>query len=113
MVSRNQIALSVRNKKGLYETCLRNDFDMPSLSSGIVSIQFMFDIMEEKFWCPKLSDTAGAKSCPKPPTVKVVTEEIRKGVTNVCYSGKVSEARMEAMINTLDLLEKKGANKAW
>ena len=40
----------------LYETAVRNGFYMPKLSSSAVNETMLFNVLQEKYWCPRTED---------------------------------------------------------
>ena len=40
----------------LYETAVRNGYYMPKLSSSAVNETMLFNVLQEKYWCPRTED---------------------------------------------------------
>ncbi len=46
----------IRNKKDLYEACVRNGFYLPKLKSPMVTEDYMRHVMTGKAFCPKYKE---------------------------------------------------------
>jgi hypothetical protein len=53
MLSREDVNTKVRNKQTYWEAMVRNNYQMPTLKSQIVTIKWMQGIREGKYWCPR------------------------------------------------------------
>lgn len=53
LVSRNEVAAVVRDKKGMYRAMIANGFIMPAEKQQIVTLDFMYRVKSGALWCPK------------------------------------------------------------
>ena len=75
-ISREQMALFVRDKKTLYNAAVANGFVLPRLKQAIVTIKFLFDVRAGKLWAPKAEDITKCVLVAQPPTRKILAAAI-------------------------------------
>jgi hypothetical protein len=70
----------VKTRDHLYKAMLRNGWYLPSLKSSIITQDYMNDVREGKFWCPKYKDLK-TLPCPDPPGKEFLLDEVVKITT--------------------------------
>ena len=113
MISKIQLAESVRKKKELYKACLRNGYVMPSMKSTICTIDFMFEVKATKIYCPTVAQVRGRRACPDPPDVESLKQFIVVAVAQADYAGRLANIERMAFDTLRERLRKKYANKEW
>ena len=71
----------------LYETAVRNGFYMPKLSSSAVNETMLFNVLQEKYWCPRTEDIR-MKPIVKAPLKEVILVKLMQ----VCTARKLNVA---------------------
>ena len=71
----------------LYETAVRNGFYMPKLSSSAVNETMLFNVLQEKYWCPRTEDIRM-----KPIVKASLKEVILVKLMQVCTARKLNVA---------------------
>ena len=46
----------VKDKKDLYESCIRNGYLLPTFKSRIITIEFLREIIHKTVWVPNLAN---------------------------------------------------------
>jgi len=54
----------IKNKRDLYEACVRNGFYLPKLKTSVVTEEYMRMLIEGKSFCPRCDDIR-MKPCPR------------------------------------------------
>jgi hypothetical protein len=85
--------------KDLYETAVRNGYYMPKLTCSAVNETMLFNVLQEKYWCPLTVDIR-MKSIVKAPLKEVILEKLMQ----VCR---------ERNLNIAWIDEKHSPNKEW
>ncbi len=49
-------AAKVKSKKDLYEVVQRNGYHLPSLKSTLVTENYLINVMDGSYWCPKVEE---------------------------------------------------------
>ena len=71
----------------LYETAVRNGYYMPKLSSSAVNETMLFNVLQEKYWCPRTEDIR-MKPIVKAPLKEVILLKLMQ----VCTARKLNVA---------------------
>ena len=71
----------------LYETAVRNGFYMPKLSCSAVNETMLFNMLQEKYWCPRTEDIR-MKPIVKAPLKEVILVKLMQ----VCTARKLNVA---------------------
>ena len=85
--------------KDLYDTAVRNGYYMPKLTSSAVNETMLFNVLQEKYWCPLTVDIR-MKSIVKAPLKEVILEKLMQ----VCRDRNLNIAWID---------EKHSPNKEW
>ena len=113
MVSRYDLSRVCRNKADLYDLMQRNDYVMPSKTSAIVSIDFMFDVLHGKVWCPKITNVNHQKICTKPPPKPFLLQAIETAMHGNFATGQCTDQEVLQLQALLELLKRRDCDKQW
>jgi hypothetical protein len=69
-----------RNKKDVYEHCVRNGFHLPSQKSNVCTEEWLTSVRDGKAWCPR-SEEIRCKPCPRPPNKSILLQKFWNFVT--------------------------------
>ena len=103
-ISRQQLALMVRDKKTMYETLTRNQVVMPAYKQRICTLKFMWDVRSGRYWAPKTGDVADATLVAKPPTRLILAAALKDAITHLVVSEELDDATTDPIIATVDLI---------
>ena len=70
----------VMSIQDLYETAVRNGFYMPKLSCSAVNETMLFNVLQEKYWCPRTEDIR-MKPIVKAPLKEVILAKLMQVYT--------------------------------
>jgi len=114
MVARQDIALAVRDHRTFYEALVSNGFILPTRSSNIVTLEFMFDLLHDCMWCPKRGDVIDATIVSRPPPRRLLVKNIKDGIEDLCTNHFAeSDPKIDKLMSLLNKLEKRDADHKW
>jgi hypothetical protein len=67
-------AAKVKSKKDLYEAVQRNGYHLPSIKSTLVTENYLINVMDGSYWCPKVEEIK-LRQCPRPPEKRVLLKK--------------------------------------
>ena len=70
----NELSKKIRDKRDLYEACLRNGFYLPAIKSNMVNEAYMLNVMTSQYFCLKF-EKVRMKACPRPPHKSVLVKK--------------------------------------
>ena len=80
MISLAMASKYTGTRKDMHRILETNGWYLPSETSGIVTLEFLRDVRDEKVLCPQITDIK-LKACKHPPKVDVLVEYLTNGLT--------------------------------
>ena len=76
MLTRDQVAVVVRDHRSYYDAMLRNGWRLPSRKQSVVTLQFMEKGRSGAIFCPRVEHIKSPPICLTPPPKEKLIEKI-------------------------------------
>ena len=108
----NDIALCVRDAKGLYQAMVDNGYIMPRFKSSICTMDFMYGIQTNKIFCLKWESYKQPRIVQRPPPIEAIMEKLNTAI-EVEASKNIHGEYAQQLLTLQQHLKKRAADKDW
>ena len=114
-MEQKKLARKVRTFEDYYETCERNGWLLPSITSAIVNRTYLDAIRKGQYYCPHVSYNILPLRCPNPPPKMELLKIWKKAVYEKVVEEPAKEELWNMMLATITLIEEEGKlpNNDW
>jgi hypothetical protein len=113
MLSREDVNTKVRNKQTYWEAMVRNNYQMPTLKSQIVTIKWMQGIREGKYWCPRNNRPIHFQIASMPTKQQLADFLMEVIEDHIDADETLSANECQALMRTADLVLLKPPDAQW
>ena len=111
-VALNDIALCVRDAKGLYQAMVDNSYIMPKFKSSICTMDFMYEMQTNKIFSLKWETYKQPRKVQRPPQIESIMEKLNTAIeVEACVN--IQGVRAQQLLGLQEHLKKRAADKEW
>lgn len=107
-MEQQRLASYVRSNGDYYNAMVRAGWIMPTISSAIVTRDFMDGIRRNEYYCPHVKQNIPTMNVANPPPKKELLKIWKKAVYQRVEEEPQNDKRWNAMLCTINLIEKSG-----
>ena len=107
------MSMHVRNKPHFHEAMRRAGYEMPSINSALCSLEFMFGVRENYFYCIKSNDPEIRRQCYSHPPKKDLIKKLNDELRPIIDAGEHDDSETKPVANLLSLMETSPPDVNW